>query len=109
MRFWSAVRRSLSRYAEFRGRASRGEFWWFLVFRIVVTTLFVELFGVDGQTLALLALFIPGIASGTRRLHDTGRSGWFQLLAFTGIGLVPLVWWWAQPGDEGTNAHGSPD
>lgn len=103
-----AIGRSLARYGEFRGRAPRPEFWWFLVFRLVVTTLLAELFGTDGQTIALIALFVPGLASGARRLHDVGRSGWWQLLGFTGVGLVPLLWWWASTGDQDENAFGPP-
>lgn len=104
-----AVGRSLARYAEFGGRATRAEFWWFLAFRLVITTLLVEMFGTDGQTIALLALFVPGIASGSRRLHDVGRSGWWQLLALTGVGLVPLLWWWGSAGDAAENPFGPPD
>jgi len=49
---------------------------------------------------------IPTMAVSARRLHDTGRSGWWQLLAFTGIGLFLLVIWWSQDSDMDHNDYG---
>lgn len=84
MSFSAAVSTCFAKYATFSGRASRSEYWYFVLFYVIAS-----FFGgiVDGVTGALvgtavvsLALFIPSISVGARRLHDTGRSGWWQLL-----------------------------
>lgn len=49
---------------------------------------------------------IPGIALGARRLHDINKSGWWQLIAFTIIGIIPLIIWWVRPGDPHENDYG---
>jgi uncharacterized membrane protein YhaH (DUF805 family) len=109
MSFGDAITTCLRKYADFSGRATRAEYWWFYLFTVLVG------WGsgiVDGSgTLPLLvnlALLLPTIAAAARRLHDTGRSGWWQLIAFTVIGLIPLIWWLASEGDDGANAHGAP-
>jgi len=57
-------------------------------------------------TINALVLFIPGIAVAVRRLHDTDRSGWWFLLAFTVIGILLLLYWYVQPGTQGMNRYG---
>lgn len=52
-----------------------------------------------------LAFFIPTLAASSRRLHDTGRSGWWILLLITVIGLIPLVIWWASPSNSNSNKY----
>ncbi len=99
MDFAAAIRSCLSQYATFSGRASRPEFWWFFLFQVLV----MLIAGVLGDTvsgIATLALLLPALAVGARRLHDIGRSGWWQLLSLTVIGFLVLVYWWAQPGRE---------
>ena len=59
------------------------------------------------DSLSSLFLFIPGLALAVRRLHDVGRSGWWILIAFTIIGIIfPLLYWAIQRGTEGTNKYG---
>tara|TARA_R110001583_G_scaffold18738_8_gene74243 strand:+ start:217 stop:588 length:372 start_codon:yes stop_codon:yes gene_type:complete len=82
---------ALKKYAVFSGRASRQEYWMFFLFNILIAFAigFVEgLVGSPGVVsgLYVLALLLPGIAIAVRRLHDTGRSGWWLL-----IGFIPLV------------------
>ena len=100
----SAVRTSYRKYLEPAGRASRGEFWWFLAFSLVARTLFVELLGATetAQSLAILAFVVPMITSGVRRLHDVGRRGWWWLLVPVALVLMAL------PGDPGPNRYGTP-
>ena len=81
-------------YANFDGRASRQEYWMFFLFNVIFA--FVEGF-VDGffglgflYLLYVLALFIPGLAVGVRRLHDVGKSGWFLLISF--IPFLCAIW-----------------
>lgn len=82
--------RPLKKYADFTGRAPRAEYWWFylgmvfayLVAMIIDSLLGISLFGPYGvvTTLLGLALLVPGLAATVRRLHDTGRSGWWVLI-----------------------------
>jgi uncharacterized membrane protein YhaH (DUF805 family) len=52
-----------------------------------------------------LTISIPSIACGSRRLHDIGKSGWWQLLMITIVGLIPLVIWWSKKGNELSNKY----
>ena len=104
MNFGQAISTCLSRYATFSGRASRPEFWWFFLFQILASVA-ASMIGDTIAALASLALLLPALAVGTRRLHDIGKSGWWQLLMLTGIGLFVLIYWWVQPTTEGSNAH----
>jgi uncharacterized membrane protein YhaH (DUF805 family) len=90
------------KYADFTGSASRSEYWWFLLFLIVIDALvsvaFKPLSGVFG-----LAMFVPLMAVGTRRLHDIGRSGWWQVLwLLPAIGWIILWIMLARPGSTPT-------
>lgn len=88
-----------NKYSDFSGRARRSEYWWFVLVNagaligiVVVAGILSAIakpLGVIGYLLYLvvaLGTLIPGLAVGIRRLHDTGKSGWFLL-----ISLVPLV------------------
>jgi uncharacterized membrane protein YhaH (DUF805 family) len=88
---------ALKKYATFSGRAQRAEYWYFFLFYFLI---FIGLSIIDNITgsfnaeagmgllggLSILGLLIPSLSVGVRRLHDTGRSGWWLL-----IGLIPLV------------------
>lgn len=87
MTFTDAVTTCLNKYANFDGTAPRSEYWWFWLFLVVTGFLL----GFVSEMLAVvfnLAMIVPQFAAGARRLHDTDRSGWWQLLV-----LVPLVGW----------------
>jgi uncharacterized membrane protein YhaH (DUF805 family) len=91
--FGQAVQRFFQKYAQFRGRASRSEFWWFFLFNAIVGIVLNVLEAVNRGfgLLSLiygLAVIVPEIALNARRLHDTNRSGWWQLLV-----LIPIVGW----------------
>src|SRR4051795_11359182 len=95
MSFQDAVRTCLQKYVDVSGRARRSELWFFVLFNVmvgVVAGIIDVILGTRSggygvvQSLAGLALFLPNLAVGARRLHDTGRSAWWLL-----IGLVPLV------------------
>lgn len=88
--FVDAIRHCLVRYAVFDGRAGRAEYWWFVLFVALVTSVGALISDVVGG-IVLLLLLIPLAAAGARRLHDTGRSGWWQLFALAPFGfVVPL-------------------
>ncbi len=108
---------ALKQYAVFSGRAQRAEFWWFVLFNVIVSVVLSLIDRVLGTTAGAnigilssiysLAVLIPSLAVAVRRLHDTGRSGWWLL-----IGLVPFIGWialiifYVQDGTQGTNQHG---
>ena len=93
MGFTQSIRTCLSKYVVFSGRARRSEYWWFVLFIILVNVglavLGAVLFGTDPETgqgsnllnsVFQLAILLPLLAAGWRRLHDTGRPGWYLLL-----------------------------
>ncbi|NYD41673.1 DUF805 domain-containing protein [Nocardioides panaciterrulae] len=94
MGFRGSVESALRQYATFRGRAPRAEYWWFYLFSVLVGIAANILDGVLGTNLlnplASLALLLPSLAVGVRRLHDSNLSGWW-LLAPIVCGIVALV------------------
>lgn len=85
MTFQESIRVCFAKYADFSGRASRSEYWWFILFLTLAwigTSMISEFLGL----IVTLATLLPAITAATRRLHDTNRSGWWQL-----ISLVPLI------------------
>lgn len=106
--FVSSVKTCLQKYADFNGRAARPEFWWFVLFQVIV----IVVLGMVSQTLSSLAslgLLVPALAVGARRLHDIGKSGWFQLLGLIPIiGWILLIYWAVQPGQPESNQYGAP-
>jgi uncharacterized membrane protein YhaH (DUF805 family) len=105
----------LERYAQFEGRAGRGEFWWFVLANMIVYVVLLVLVRVSPVFLILyvgyaFAVLVPSIAVAIRRLHDLGKSGWMLL-----IGLIPIVGgilllvWYASPGQPAVNQYGAPE
>lgn len=122
MPFDKAITTCLENYIEFEGRASRAEFWWFALFRVLVVVgcevlsrvilasglssdLLLRL-GAWLPGLAAIALFFPSIAVGARRLHDIGRTGWWQLLLLIPPLIIILVVFWVLPPKREDNKHG---
>lgn len=126
-----AVRTCFAKYATFEGRAKRSEFWWWIVFQLIVVAVpmiigavFLALsvpsdggdpnaamvslgviFYVVGGIVSL-ALLVPTYAVGCRRLHDRGQSGWLQLLVLVPCGNIALIVLWALEGSTVDNAYG---
>ena len=107
MDFVSSVKRNMTTaaYAQFEGRASRSEYWWFYLFTVLATAAADTLGGTVGN-LASLAFFLPGLALVARRLHDVGRIGWWFLSVFTIIGIPLLLYWLVRASDAGSNKYG---
>ena len=124
---FDAVRRCLtSGYATFSGRARRSEFWWFFLFALIVNLIATlvdaqlglapvgggaawTVFAAAGpiSAIAALAFVLPNFAVGARRLHDGGRSGWWQLLLLAPlVGLLVLIWFWTRPTEPEPNRFG---
>jgi uncharacterized membrane protein YhaH (DUF805 family) len=110
-----------AKFATFSGRASRPEYWWFMLSATIFSYILQIMVGItmlnnagEGAAMSIfmnllfIVIAIPQISAGSRRLHDTGRSGWWQLLGFTVIGLIPLVIWLAQDGAKESNKYDDP-
>ena len=109
MPFTEAVKTCLSRYATVRGRATRSEFWWFTLFEFIVFFV-AAMINEYVAYAAVVALLLPNLAVGVRRLHDIGKSGWFLLIGFIPVlGPLLLLWWYVQPSDVGANVYGGRD
>jgi uncharacterized membrane protein YhaH (DUF805 family) len=115
MTFGQAISSGFQNYLNFTGRASRSAFWYWALFCFLVSiaTGLIDLMAFpDARVsplsgLASLALLLPNLAVGARRLHDTDRSGWFLLLALIPlIGIIILIVWWCQRGTMGANRFG---
>jgi len=117
--FGQSISYCFSNYANFNGRARRSEFWWFFLFvliaQVVVQTLVALVVGTDSVLYSLLVfvlaivLAIPLYAAGSRRMHDTGKSGWLQLLVLIPcVGGIIMIVLWAQAGNPAENQYGAP-
>ena len=113
MEFTQSVKRNMTTgaYAQITGRASRSEYWWFVLFTVIVgaaaSALDVFFPGDLLQTLFGLATLIPGIVLGARRMHDIGKSGWWLLIGLIPIiGWIVLIVWLATKSDAGSNQWG---
>ena len=115
MNFYAAIKSAFSQYATFSGRASRSEFWFFYLFLVIASFVAasIDALVLNNQnsylTLILfLATLIPLIAITTRRLHDTDRSGWWQLLSFIPlVGAIILIIWLCTASTPRSNRFGS--
>lgn len=119
MGFVDAVKTVLSKYVTFSGRARRSEFWWFVLFAlgvgVILSIIDGALFGYDEfgsangvfSAIFSLAIFLPYIAVGVRRLHDKDMSGWWYLLVLIPIiGFLVLLFFFVQKGTDGENRFG---
>lgn len=137
MGFGQAISTCLGKYASFTGRASRAEFWWFILFYIILQVIAnaldfalnlrvfrvaPETVTVEGSTFVLqstgvgilstvliIVLFLPLVSVAVRRLHDTDRTGWWWWLGvLCCIGTIVLIIFWASPGTPSENRYGPP-
>ncbi|MBW8845583.1 MAG: DUF805 domain-containing protein [Burkholderiales bacterium] len=100
MTFQESIKVCFNKYVDFSGRASRSEYWWFALFVIVG---YIVLSQVSHWLYYLFALgtLLPQLAAASRRLHDTNRSGWWQLIALIPlIGTIVLIVFLAQEGSS---------
>ncbi len=112
--FKDSISLGFNNYFQFEGRSSRGAYWFFSLFLLIVsiiTAIFDVLFFPGNELTPLSSIFslatlVPSVSISVRRLHDIGRSGWWNLLAFTIIGIIPLIYWVLQPGNRAENGFG---
>lgn len=109
MSFSESISTCLAKYFDFSGRGSRSEYWWFYLFTLLITWGSILVDKTEILSLIVSLVFLsPGLVAGARRLHDTNRSGWWQLLALTIIGIIPLIIWFASEGNNENNKYGNP-
>ena len=120
MNFQKSIEICFTKFGTFSGRASRSEYWWFYLFVTVMEYLVQIAAGVEklntpevskiwvslGLFVGYVVIMIPVLSAGSRRLHDIGKSGWWQLLVITIVGIIPLTIWMARPGDRELNKYG---
>ncbi len=111
--FGDAIKICFNKYADFSGRARRSEYWYWYLFNLIVS-MAVNILAFPMSPIASaifsgiisLALFIPNLAVGVRRLHDTGRSGWMYLIGLIPcIGIIFLIIWFCED-SHGDNEYG---
>lgn len=118
MNFGEAIASGFRNYVTFSGRAVRSEYWYWVLFALIlgiVTGILDRAVFPDSETaagpintIANVIILLPSLAIGVRRLHDIDRSGWWYLIVFTIIGIIPLIYWACQPGTPGPNRFGPP-
>jgi len=116
MGFGEAIQSGFRNYVGFNGRASRSEYWWWILFAFLISiaaNIVDRSLGGGMSTVGLLggivalALLLPNIAIGIRRLHDRDKSGWWLLLIFIPlVGAIILVIWFVVRGTQGPNRFG---
>lgn len=112
MTFAEAIRSVLDKYADFSGRARRSEYWFwslalFLVY-IVAVIIFVvsHVLGAILYVLLILAAIVPSLAVSVRRLHDTGKSGWWLLIGLIPLGGIVILVFTVMDSDPAPNQYG---
>ena len=118
MDFQTSIKTCFNKFAVFSGRASRSEFWFFVLFGflggIITAIIDVMILGYPFEEngpinlIFSVALLIPSISVTARRLHDINKSGWWQLLWLTIIGGILLIIWHATVGENKKNRFGPP-
>lgn len=111
MDFQTAIRTCFQKYATFEGRATRAEFWWWVLFTILIglAANIIDVYALGTtedqfqllSALVSLGILLPNLAVTARRLHDIGRSGWWMLIVLIPIlGFLILLYWCVQPGKD---------
>jgi uncharacterized membrane protein YhaH (DUF805 family) len=99
--FQTAIRSGFQNYTNFKGRASRAEYWWWALFTVILSILLSSISDSIGNLGSLVTL-LPSIAVAIRRVHDVDRAGWFILVPIYNLVLV------LRRGDSGENRFGPP-
>ena len=92
-----AILLAFIRYADFSGKSTRAEYWWYFLFVLLVCAMGTLIHPRVGQLVGVINL-LPLVSIGTRRLQDTGRSGWWQLLFLVPFGMVVVFYLLAMKG-----------
>ena len=125
MNFVQAVKAYFTKWNDFRSRSSRSEYWWatlfvtFAPFPLVLVAGFISAIfslGFSPETveiiraILILIMYVFIIIAGTclviRRFHDLDKSGWWYLLVFTIVGIIPVIYWLCCKGTDESNRFG---
>lgn len=119
MTFGQSISRCFSKYCTFTGRASRSEYWWWILFTAIIGLLFGIPSGLQSihesspsglpviSYIVSAVLFLPSLGVLFRRLHDTGKSGWWWLIGFIPVvGTIILIVFCCQPSQTFSNQYG---
>jgi uncharacterized membrane protein YhaH (DUF805 family) len=110
MTFGTAVSSVFAQYTGFSGRARRSEYWWFVLFNVLVSVVAgvvdTALNSVLLGLVVVLGLLLPSLAVSVRRLHDTGRSGWWLLIGLIPFGGIVVLVFQCQDSEPGANRFG---
>ena len=114
-----------NRYADFKGRATRSDYWYFILFSVIISIVLtlIDTYAVNpllgmtpeeaaqGGILSIiftLAILLPQIGVGVRRLHDIGKSGWWYLIILIPIlGVLVLLFFFVTDSQAGENEYGA--
>lgn len=115
MGFVDAIKSGFSNYVNFQGRARRSEYWFWVLFTVIasialsvvdVAMMGPESFGLFSPLFSL-AILLPSIAVAVRRLHDSGKSGWWVLISLIPlVGFIVLIIFYVSDSAPGTNQYG---
>jgi uncharacterized membrane protein YhaH (DUF805 family) len=97
MTFMESIKTCFTKYADFNGRATRSEYWWFYLAYLLAYIPLTVLTAVTGSAIfsmlggiIALGVILPQIAAGARRMHDSDKSGWFLLVPFYNLYLLVI-------------------
>ncbi len=108
MTFLKSIETCFTKYVDFNGRASRSEYWWFILF-VTVCWIVGFALGPTIEIVIILGLLLPVVSVCARRLHDIDKSGWLQLIQIIPfIGGIILIIWCATEGTKKKNKYGKP-
>lgn len=110
--FQDAIRLGFENYCNFKGRASRSEYWYWILFTVIVSAVFrllglaADFFSIIGG-LVSLALLLPSLGLSWRRMHDIGKGGgWFFISLIPLVGWIIFIVWCCQPSEPQANRFG---
>ena len=110
----SSVTKGFVRYADFSGRTTREDYWWFTTAIVLASFIpsFILIsigFSVLAENLSwllTLVCLLPSLSISVRRLHDINRSGWWLLMLFTLVGFPLIAYWAVRNSDPDANDYG---
>ena len=105
--FGEAIGICFKKFFVFEGRAKESEFWYFFLFQLGGSIITYAIHPALNLVFQLITFF-PYFAVGCRRLHDINKSGWWQLIELTIIGILLIIIWCATEGENKKNKYGSP-
>lgn len=107
MNFSEAVQSCFKKYANFSGRASRSECWWFILAEIILLIV-ASLINQYLYAIVVIIFLLPVLAVQVRRMHDIGKSGWFLLVSLIPLVGLLVIYFLVQPSQTSSNEYGSP-